>query len=370
MRRDELLKTASVLNQLRLDIGRLNLIDDQSRLWMEMQKAAQLFKEQESGIAAQLGRALQNSSVATARERMNRLLDAVATNPNLQGVRLHPSWHDAMRQTSRALDRSALTMGLCLSESMREVTLAESILASSDFAAISRALKVSEQLLEPIKLATSSLVVAFDDVAETVSSVAALAERPAFFLPGTTREVLANSYVLRTLDTATFSPREEIEDWFPDRQEYSSDVVSLLRALNPELLELYKGAHDARRRPGHDCPRHVFTSLRELWAHLLRNVAPETEVMTWVSPDQSELLHEGRPTRRAKVLYVCRDLGHSVLSDFADKDTTAFLEYLDLFNSLHKLNLEISEDQLDALLLRTDSWLLYILQIANNNHGA
>jgi len=36
---------------------------------------------------------------------------------------------------------------------------------------------------------------------------------------------------------------------------------------------------------------------------------------------------------------------------------------VDFFNRVHELDPELTDEQLRALLLRTDSWLTYILQI-------
>jgi hypothetical protein len=54
-----------------------------------------------------------------------------------------------------------------------------------------------------------------------------------------------------------------------------------------------------------------------LWNHLLRRLAPDDLVAAWIPgvSNQKDLLHEGKPTRRARVLYVCRELNNDRLTD-------------------------------------------------------
>jgi len=100
-----------------------------------------------------------------------------------------------------------------------------------------------------------------------------------------------------------------------------------------------------------------------LWNHLLRLLAPDERVLSWLSTDDKDLLHEGRPTRRTRVLYICRGLNFEPLSDFVVQDTHALVKLVEFLNRVHELDRELTDEQLRALLLRTDSWLLYILRI-------
>jgi len=40
---------------------------------------------------------------------------------------------------------------------------------------------------------------------------------------------------------------------------------------------------------------------------------------------------------------------------------------IELFNRVHELETELTDEQLRAILLKTDSWLMYILQISSGN---
>lgn len=86
-------------------------------------------------------------------------------------------------------------------------------------------------------------------------------------------------------------------------------------------------------------------------------------------PIRRGLLHEGKPTRRARVLYVCRGLNNDALTDFLMHDTRALVKLIELFNRVHELETELTDEQLRAILLKTDSWLMYILQIRAGGDG-
>jgi hypothetical protein len=129
------------------------------------------------------------------------------------------------------------------------------------------------------------------------------------------------------------------------------------------LATPYAGARAALGSDNPDRARHILSSLREFWNHLLRQIAPDDQVLAWVPQDETDLLHEGRPTRRARVLYICRNLNHAPLSDFVVHDTRALVKLVEFFNRVHQLESELTDEQLRALLLRTDSWLTYILNI-------
>ncbi len=82
-------------------------------------------------------------------------------------------------------------------------------------------------------------------------------------------------------------------------------------------------------------------------------------VSAWIpgNPNQQYLVHEGSPTRRARVLYVCRELNNDPLTEFLTHDTRALVKLFELFNRVHELEIELTDKQLRAIFLKTDSSL-------------
>ncbi|NLO32682.1 MAG: hypothetical protein GX117_04900 [Candidatus Hydrogenedentes bacterium] len=67
------------------------------------------------------------------------------------------------------------------------------------------------------------------------------------------------------------------------------------------------------------------------------------------------------------MLSVCRELNNDPLTDFLMHDTRALVKLIELFNGVHELEAALTDEQLRAILLKTDSWLMYILQISSGN---
>ena len=103
---------------------------------------------------------------------------------------------------------------------------------------------------------------------------------------------------------------------------------------------------------------------------MLDLLAPRDSVLAWVPPESNDLLHNGKPTRRAKVLFVCRTINHGPLVDFVDKDTEAFLKYYDVLNKVHSLQPKFTDKQLSALLARTDSYITFLIRIWQDSHNS
>ena len=174
----------------------------------------------------------------------------------------------------------------------------------------------------------------------------------------------------------TLRPRDErdddveMEDQLTAEAELeTSGCLALLRQVDRGLVRLYIGARDALHGNNADRARHILISLREMWSHLLRRLAPDDLVTVWIPevPNQKDLLHKGKPTRRARVLYVCRELNNGPLSDFLVHDTGALVKLIELFNWVHKPEIKWTDKHLRAIFLKSDSWLMYLLQISEGN---
>ena len=188
-------------------------------------------------------------------------------------------------------------------------------------------------------------------------------------LPISTRELFATNFVIDAICIPSSQEKGEKE-----RNQQLSEAVDcdfdecekLLNMVSPELLPLYRGARAAKASRNPDRARHMLTSLRELWSHLLRRVAPEEEVLCWIneSGQSKNNLCEGKPTRRARVLYVCRNINNGSFSNFVVEDTKTFVKLIKFCNRVHELELDMTDEQLIALQMRSDSLLIYILRIS------
>jgi len=165
-------------------------------------------------------------------------------------------------------------------------------------------------------------------------------------------------------------PEPEVEQVEADIRRSVAEHVPLalesaLATVNPELRRLWEGAKSALVSTNPDRPRHVATSLRELMTHVLHILSPDDDVKRW-SSDPSHY-HNNKPTRRARLLYICRGINHAEFTDFVKKDIDAILALIDLFQQgTHDIALSFTEAQLEAMLHGTETAVLFLVNISRS----
>jgi hypothetical protein len=139
----------------------------------------------------------------------------------------------------------------------------------------------------------------------------------------------------------------------------------LLSDLDPDLLIPLAGARGALKSTNPDRARHVSGSLRELFTQVLHRLAPDKAVQDWTSnPDHYD---KGRPTRRARLLYICRIINSGDFSAVVEADVSAALKFLGLFQGgTHEVRSDLSEDQLHAMFIRMIGLLQFLLTISRS----
>ena len=146
------------------------------------------------------------------------------------------------------------------------------------------------------------------------------------------------------------------------RAEVNDKLTVLLAELDGDLISLLEGARFSIESDHPDHARHFATSLRELFTHVLHKLAPDSEVEKWT--DDSVHYHNKRPTRKARLLYLCRNVNHGPFIKFVDADTKAVLEFANLFQGgTHKIVVNYTVEQLNAMLVRMESVLRFMLEI-------
>jgi Predicted pPIWI-associating nuclease len=307
----------------------------------------------------------QLAEIAQANQRWQDLI--ARTADSVHGfTHIHQTWSDAIEPMHSAAAQLEAATKLTLGNLAYRLTVTERLLAGIDLetprlAAVPPGLAVSK-----LQQVVGDFTLKYERLAESIHSLPDLTRLPAFTLPGATREVFVTGYALETIfvPDKPQSERDESEiELIAEVEEEVSGCIALLQAVDPSLALPYVGARNALRGSNPDRARHVLSSLRELWGHLLRRLAPDDQVLTWATGEDTELFYEGRPTRKARILYVCRRLNHHALTDFVMQDTRALMKLVELFNRVHELKPGLTDEQLRALLARTDSWLMYILQI-------
>jgi hypothetical protein len=159
----------------------------------------------------------------------------------------------------------------------------------------------------------------------------------------------------------------ELDDFDDDyvARETGEPLDYLLSRLDPDLVELLRGARQALTSSNPDRVRHFSASFRELLTHVLHMLAPDNEILGWSTSHQD--FAKGRPTRRARLRYICREIDHEPFEQFVDKDIDAVLEFFQLFHEgTHKIAAQFTRRQLKALQIRVESAMRFLLEISSD----
>ena len=340
----------------------------------QMERGLEPFRQRHLAIAEQIQKSsafARMQEIAQANQRMLSAFDKIKidTRGIEQLANVHATWTRDIQASIDRLSHVQASAKLVLTSSSQLTTIAEQLSAKINFDRIRDAFKVQEDLVARLKTPFDSLSSRFVKLSHAADSMLQLAALPAFVLPSASRELVTASHAVVELwpDPGTESDEEQ-SSVLADIQEEISGIHELLSRIDPALAKSYQGARDALASGSIDRDRHVLASLRELWGHLLRTLAPDDRLASWLSDKSKELIHEGKPTRRARVLYICRYVNHEPLTDFLDTDTKALIEYVQFLNRVHQLDTGLSDRQLNALLLRTDSWLTFMVQISQEGY--
>ena len=287
----------------------------------------------------------------------------------------HQSWLDTIKPLQHDfshLSQLQASAKLALCDTSLRLAATERLMAGIDFEAIRDRYQIEMPVIAGLESSIAHVAASYGSLAESLREISDITRLPAFVLPGATREIYTTSFVLETLRPWNERDEDQAETEIQvvaETEVETSGCIALLQQLDPGLARPYIGARDALYGNNADRARHILSSLRELWNHLLRRLAPDDLVSAWIPgmSNQKDLLHDGKPTRRARVLYVCRELNNDPLTDFLMHDTRALVKLIELFNRVHELETALTDEQLRAIVLKTDSWLMYILQISSGD---
>ena len=281
--------------------------------------------------------------------------------------RIHHSWISDLGDVMRSSTQLSSVTQLALSDISYRTAATKALFDGIDLESLRKHLNVRQPFMSDVQLSLSKFTASYNLLVESFRSLDSLFERPQFVLLGATRELSNTGFALDALRPQ--SEQQETEDFsleIPpeagDDFEYP-DFVALLEGVGPEFVAMYDGAVAALEGNNPERSRHVLASLRELWNHLLRKLAPSEELGEWIGEqDNPRLLHDGSPTRYAKIRYVLRELIDEPLIEFVEADTTAMVKLYDLYGRLHRLETGVTDDQLRVIVLKTQSYLDYILR--------
>lgn len=146
--------------------------------------------------------------------------------------------------------------------------------------------------------------------------------------------------------------------------EFQSELEEMLYSLDPDFIDMLRGA-EAAFNSGHvDHPRHWATSMRELMYGVLRVLSPDSEIISWTSDSQN--FHNGKPTRACRIRYICRSTilkNKDALADDIEGDIQVFIDLIDLLSGdVHKKRSSLSD--LPTIQTKVESMLMRLIKIS------
>ncbi len=180
-------------------------------------------------------------------------------------------------------------------------------------------------------------------------------------------EILLSSDLLDTISRIENEEYVEEADNIEDgiREHIEISLEELLAHVNPEIKKLWLGAKWALSSTNPDKKRHVVVSLREMISHILHGIAPDVEVKKWTT-DPSHY-YQGRPTRKARLLFVCRDINHGPFKEFVNKDVESHIKFIDLFQrGTHEISINFIDQQIRTLIVRSEALARFLLTTWKN----
>jgi hypothetical protein len=157
------------------------------------------------------------------------------------------------------------------------------------------------------------------------------------------------------------TPEEEL---LKNEIQYENEILlsSHLPRIDAGLYKMWKGAIEAYNSTNSDRVRHFSTSIRELYTHLFHILAPDDAIKKW-SSDPTHY-HEGRPTRKARLLFICRNINNDPFNTFVKKDVDATIAFIDIFQKgTHDIDPVFSPNHLVTIKSKAENTLKFLLEI-------
>lgn len=267
---------------------------------------------------------------------------------------INPQWQEmvmSLAQTKIGYDAIRIAVAAHYTNSIKAGLLAQETLSNIPWSQIR-----GWSFFTELSNSYSSLISSIGTPPETIIQLPVTASRDSSFEMITSARVIREYYRTPEDDAGGYETDQESEIVL----EIEESIEPLLGSVNPKLISVWHGARQALNSDNPDRSRHVTISLREIITQVLHALAPDAEIRKWTT-DVSHF-HNDRPTRSARILYICRDINHDPFRKFLKWDLKANIEFIDLFQKgAHKIELPFTENQLKALVLRTESFVRYLL---------
>lgn len=321
---------------------------------------------QEPIIAAQKNMASLMDWISTTQNHIKLLAKQVdLTNEAfISSIPPHDSWNQIIGPLKNITENLKANVYAAYFDSDYKLSLTKQMLKMINVAYSRDDQNLLNKLDNSLRIFNQDLIPSINRFYESQESVQNTLQLPAFVLPETSQEVFLHAYCLRNMSFADDSSVEE-DQLIQVIEEENADCIRLLEYVDPKLIVPFRGAHEAIRQRNTDWERHILSSLRELWNSLFRRLAPNNEVLPWIPiPNRNEeYVVKDKPTRKARITYICRNINNGPLAEFVEVDVKALIKFFKTLDRVHELDPSLTEVQLNSILIRSDSAIKYLINI-------
>ena len=291
---DDLKTAKSVIAKLHQDMEAINRLTEPSYLSVieQMERTMEPFRRRQLEIS----RASEMSGVAAwmkdiigANQHWQDMLKQVTATSRIAEslTAAHQSWLERIKPIQHDFSQFSQLQAsakLALCDASLQLTATERLMADIDFEAIGSRFQIEMPVISGLENSIANAAASYGSLAESMRDISDITCLPTFVLPGATREIYTTSFALEALRPYERDEQEaETEIQLVAEAELeTSGCIALLQQVDPGLARPYIGARDALYGNNADRARHILSSLRELWNHLLRRLAPDESVVAWI----------------------------------------------------------------------------------------
>jgi Predicted pPIWI-associating nuclease len=158
---------------------------------------------------------------------------------------------------------------------------------------------------------------------------------------------------------------EDVKVKYEIQYENEFSLSSHLPLIDVGLFRMWQGAVQSLKSDNPEKSRHFITSIRELFTHVFHKLAPDEEINKWTS--DSIHFANGKPTRKARMKYILRDVSSKPMEKMIEKEVEATLELINIFQQgTHSIQSNFMPNQLIAIKAKAETSLRFLLEIQFN----
>jgi hypothetical protein len=299
--------------------------------------------------------------------------ELININPTVEGIKALAGTRAGEWMNFKDLYAPQIPIENFFSSHLSQITqtsiLAQSALASIESSRIAAAFSVPDEI-------KASFIGSFTDFSNSYENLFKSFEVPEtslFRLPPSVSRFPTVEF-FNGVDLLETTVEEENQDEYEEerisvrdeiRESTNDSVIIQLQEVNKDWTTMLEGARQALASTNPDKTRHCITSLRELVREVMHHLSPDEEIKGWSqSPDD---FANKRPTRKARLRYITRNINHGAFTKFVEKDIDATLAAIDIFQAgTHVANSKLTEVQISALLGRIEGFILFLFSIKND----